>query len=228
MRTRPVWRPTRRPRPWRRSPARGGSGSGSGSGSRSRRGSRSGSGSGSGRILPGAPNLREKGFVQAGVRSQLGMEGDGEHRALTCRHRATVDLGQDVHRRTVLDDEGSPDEHRPHGAARHTPQIEVGLEAAHLTTERIALAGQIHHPEVMAIEHDKPGAGAQHGCPARSESAQGRGQALALHAEAHGGGLAARHDEPVEPVEVGRDAHLTHASPEGNEHARVGSEPTLK
>ncbi len=46
------------------------------------------------------------------------------------------------------------------------------------------------------------------GVPARDQRAQRLGQPLALDAERHRRRLAAGHHEPVEPVEVGRRAHL--------------------
>ena len=65
-------------------------------------------------------------------------------------------------------------------------------------------AGHVHHAEVLAVEHDHPRAGAEHGHAGRDELAQRVGQPLALDPERHRRRLAAGDDEPVEPVEVGR------------------------
>ena len=66
----------------------------------------------------------------------------------------------------------------------------------------------VHHAEVVAVEHDQPGARAEHRRARRGELAQRLGEPLALDAERHRRRLPARHHQPVEPVEVARHAHL--------------------
>ena len=58
--------------------------------------------------------------------------------------------------------------------------------------------------EMRAVEHDQPGARAEHRRPARRQRAQRLGEALALDPERHRRRLAAGHHEAVEPVELGR------------------------
>ena len=47
-------------------------------------------------------------------------------------------------------------------ACRRARALEVGLEAADLAPERVALGADVHHAEVLAVEHDQPGARAEH------------------------------------------------------------------
>ena len=93
------------------------------------------------------------------------------------------------------------DEHRPH----RRPEPSNSRSASKLrdlAPEGVALGAHVEHAEVVAVEHDHPGAGAEHRLAARDEVAQRLGQALALDAERHRRGLAARDDEAVEPLEV--------------------------
>ena len=66
------------------------------------------------------------------------------------------------------------------------------------------------------------------GAPERDERAQRIGQPLALDAERHRRRLAAGHDQPVEPVEVGGHAHLAHVGAEGAQHLGMRFEVALK
>ena len=70
-----------------------------------------------------------------------------------------VDLAEDLHVGPVLGDPRRADEDRRASALRLTPcDIDVRLEASHLASERVALGANVHHAEVVAVEHDQPGA----------------------------------------------------------------------
>ena len=47
------------------------------------------------------------------------------------------------------------------GAPSMPGDVEVGLEGADLAAERVAPAQRVHAAEVLAVEHDHPGAGAR-------------------------------------------------------------------
>ena len=81
---------------------------------------------------------------------------------------------------------------------------QVGLERADLAAERVARAGVVGQPEVLAVEHDHARAGAEHRRAGAHELAQRLGEALALDPERHRGRLAAGHDQPVEALELAR------------------------
>src|SRR6185312_167333 len=100
--------------------------------------------------------------------------------------------------------------------------------ASHLAPERVALRAHVHHAEMVAVEHDQPGAGAEHGASRRREGAQRLGEALALDAEGHGRGLPAGDDETVDPAQVGDDADLARVGAEPAEHALMRLEAALE
>ena len=106
--------------------------------------------------------------MQAIVVHQLGVERDGQHVALPSGNGMSVDACQDLDLGAVLDDPWRPDEHRAQRPLRKPvelavgAELEVGLEAVDLAAERIALDGDVHHTEVLAVEHDHARARAEH------------------------------------------------------------------
>ena len=62
----------------------------------------------------------------------------------------------------VLGQPRRADEHGAHRRAVDAGDVEVLLEGADLAAERVALAERVHAAEVLAVEHDHPGAGAEH------------------------------------------------------------------
>ena len=66
------------------------------------------------------------------------------------------------------------------------------------------------------------------GLPARTNAAQRVAEPFALDAERHRRRLAARHHQPVQPLEVGRHADLAHLGAEALQHLRVRFEVALK
>jgi delta 1-pyrroline-5-carboxylate dehydrogenase len=60
-----------------------------------------------------------------------------------------------------------------HGVDVVAVDRQVGLERVHLpAAERVALGAHVEHAEVVAVEHDEPSAGPEHGRPGRHERAQ--------------------------------------------------------
>ena len=104
--------------------------------------------------------LSERGWEQA---RELGVERDHEHVVLARGDDVPVDLGEHLDGLAVLVDPGRADEHRADRRSVDAGDLEVGLERADLAPERVAPAGVVGEPEVLAVEHDHPRAGAQHG-----------------------------------------------------------------
>ena len=102
-----------------------------------------------------------------------------------------------------------------HGARMNTarsgpdpPRLEVGLERSHLAAERVAPARSRRAAEVVAVEHDQAGAGAEHGLararPARAAARPGpRARCRASSSSTRRRGY-----EPVEPSRSAGRAHL--------------------
>ncbi len=66
------------------------------------------------------------------------------------------------------------------------------------------------------------------GLPVRDERPQRVAEPLALDAERHRRRLAARHHQPVEPLEVGGHADLAHVGAEALQHLGVRFEVALE
>src|SRR5215211_7768555 len=156
------------------------------------------------------------------------MEGDHQHVLLPRRDDVAVDLGEHLDAVAVLVDPRGADEHRAHRLAVDAGDLEVRLERADLAPERVAPAGVVGEPEVLAVEHDHPRAGAQHGRAGADELTQRLGEPLALDPQRHRRRLAARDHEPVEPFEVGGHADLAHLGAEVAQHPRVRLEVALE
>ena len=177
---------------------------------------------------PVRAHVVEEALVQARVAAQLGMEGNAEQAALAGRDGVSVDGREQLDARPVLADPRRPDEHRAQRSLAEPGHVEIRLEGMDLTPERIAIAAHVHDRQVIAIEHDQAGAGAEDRDATRGERAQRRGEPLALDPERHRRRLAAGHHQPVEPVEIGRHAHLARPRAELAEHAPVRREAALE
>ena len=122
-----------------------------------------------------AERRREEELVDAGLARDLRVEGDHEHVVLAGGDGMPVDLGEDLDRVAVLGQPRRADEHRAHRRAVDPRDVEVLLERADLAAERVAHAQRVHAAEVLAVEHDHPGARAEHGLAgARRTPAAGR------------------------------------------------------
>ena len=144
--------------------------------------------------------------MHARVAGQLRMERGDEDPALAREDRAAVVLGQHLDVVTGLLDPGRADEDAAQrlGVAL---QLEVGLEARDLAAVGVAPHDDVQQPEVLAVEHDHPGAGAEDG---PLEPAQRLVDPVEAHQPRDRGRLAPRDHEPVETVELLGLAHLDH------------------
>ena len=171
----------------------------------------------------------EEALVQARVAAELGMKRDREQRRPAARRPAWPSTDARI---------STPSPCAAiHGARMKTARsggpsspaiVEVGLERAHLAPERVAPRLDVHDPEVLAVEHDQPRARAEDRRAGRASARSGSASPSRSMPERHRRRLAAGDDEPVEPVEVGRHAHLAHVGAERAQHPRVRREAALQ
>src|SRR5688572_4538346 len=143
-------------------------------------------------------------LVNAQIVGQLGMERGEQEPSVAYEHRFAVERTENLHRRAGVTNARRPDEY---AAERDLVlgEIDVGLEAAHLPTEGVAVDDQVGDVPMLAVEHDHPGAGAED----RSRVAANRPvEAVQLGEPYDRRRLAARYHEPVETVELVRQPHL--------------------
>ena len=152
------------------------------------------------------------------------MERGDEQPSLAREHRVAVDLREDLDARTRILDPRRADEDGAHGLLAGD-DVEVGLEAAHLAPERVPPHVEVAEREMVAVEHDHPGAGAE---DRRLEPAQRLVDPVQPHQPADRGRLAARDDQAVEPVELLRQPHLDRLGAEAPQHRRVLAEVPLE
>ena len=100
--------------------------------------------------------------MHAGLARDLGVEGDHEHVVLARGDGMALDRGQDLDAGAVLGQPRRADEDGAHRRPVDARDVEVLLEGADLAPERVALAQRVHAAEVLAVEHDHPGARAEH------------------------------------------------------------------
>ena len=106
--------------------------------------------------------------------------------------------------------------------------VHVGLKGSELPTEGVAFGADVEHPEVVAVEHDHARARAEHRRSGLHQGAQRLAQPLALDAERHHGRFAARDDQCIQPLEIGRDADLTRLGAEAADDLGVRFEVALQ
>ena len=123
---------------------------------------------------------------------------------------------------------GGTDEDRVHRAAFQIGEFQVSFEGAHLTPEGVALGADVEDAEMVAVEHDQPGTGPEHGRPGPGQLADRVAEALPLDPERHYGRLSARNDQRVEPLELGRHADLAALAPSLTQELGVGLEVALQ
>ena len=104
-------------------------------------------------------------------------------------------------------------------------QDDVGLEARELSAVAVPFNLEIDETEVGAIEQDHPRAGAEDW---PGEAADRLLEPVELHQPHDRRRLAARDHEPVETLELLRQAHLDDARPKPSQHRRVLAEVSLQ
>src|SRR5947209_12404274 len=139
------------------------------------------------------------------------MKSGYQHRPLSAYDRPAVDVGQHFDIRPDPLDDRCTYEHRVDGAAVHAGDVEVGLEAVDLAAEGVAAHADVDAGErylVGAAVEDVPRQQDHAGARAERRHAVAQPlddrlpQARRVEQAAHGGGLAARHDQRVDGGEV--------------------------
>ena len=156
------------------------------------------------------------------VVGQLRMERGDEEAPLAREHRMPVVLGQHLDAGPDLLDPRRADEDGLDPLA--AGELEVGLERGDLAAEGVPAHREVDEAEVVAVEHDHPGARPE---DRRLEAADRLVEAVEVHEPRERGRLAARDHEPVEPVQLLGLAHLDHVGAEAPQHRRVLAEVSL-
>src|SRR5262245_55250034 len=169
------------------------------------------------------PYLVQEELVDPRVVGQLRMERSDEDASLAREHGMPVDLGQHLDVSAGVLDPRRTDEDRAHRFVA-LADVEVGLEAPHLAAERVATHRDVGEPEMVAAEHDHPGARAE---DRAVEAAQGVVEAVETHEPRDRGRLAAGDDQAVETVELLGKPDLDRVRAEPPEHVCVLTEVPL-
>src|SRR5207302_8437063 len=90
------------------------------------------------------------------------MECRNQNPAVARQHGMPVDLGEDLDVRPRVLDPWRANEDRAHRLVAVT-DVDVRLEGMHLPAERVPGRADVGEPEMLAVEHDHPGAGAKDG-----------------------------------------------------------------
>src|SRR4029079_12523616 len=144
------------------------------------------------------PYLVQEQLVDPRVVRQFRMERSDKQPPVAREHRMPVDLGQYLDARPRLLDPRRADEHRAHRLVAVT-DVEIRLERMHLPAECVPHHAEVAKPEMVAVEHDHPRTGPE---DRRLELPQRLVEPIQPHQPHDRGGLAARHDQPVEPLEL--------------------------
>src|SRR5918995_7090650 len=166
----------------------------------------------------------QKPLVHARVVGQLRVERREQEATVTDEHRLAIVLREHLDVGADLAHAWRPDEN----AAQlvFIPlDVEVGLEARDLAPVGVSVDDEIDETQVVAVEHDHPSACAEHGS---LEAADRLVEPVEPHQAHERRRLAAGNDEPVEPVELLRLAHLEDVCPESAQHRHVLAEVPLE
>src|SRR5204863_10197268 len=148
------------------------------------------------------PHQLEELLVHALVVWQLRVERSDDDPALAQEHGLAVELGEYLHLRPGVDDARRADE----DAAQRLPvELEVGLEARHLSPVGVALDLEVEHAEVVPVEQDHPGARAE---DRPLELSDRLFETVEPHQAPDRGRFAARDHEAVQVLQLVRLAHL--------------------
>src|SRR5436309_5109927 len=169
------------------------------------------------------PYLVQKQLVHPRVVRQLRMERGDEDASLPRQHWMPVQSREDLDAGAGILDPRRPDEDR---AQRLVPvaDLQVGLETVHLPSERIPLDAEVGEAEMLAVEHDHAGAGAE---DRRVEAPERLVEAVEPHQPRDRRRFAARDDQPVEPRQLVRQPHLDRLGAEAPQHRRMLAEVPL-
>src|SRR6266516_3318809 len=169
------------------------------------------------------PDEVEEPLVDARVVGQLGMEGGDDDPTLAEEHRLAVQLGEHLDVRADLRYSRRTDEDSPQRLLL-SEQLQIRLEARHLASIGVAAHGQVEQAEVVTVEQDHPGTGAEH----RSlEAADRLLEPVQPDEPSDRGRFAPRNDQPVELGNLLRLAHLDGLRADPPQHRRVLAEVPL-
>ena len=155
--------------------------------------------------------------MHAEILRELRMEGREQETAVADEDRLLAELPDHLDARSERADARRADEDAVQGqvVAR---EVDVGLEAPHLAPVGVPVDLEIREPEMVAVEHDHPGARPE---DRPLEAANRRVEAVELCELDDRGGLAAWDDEPLEAVQILGLADLYDLDAEAAKCARV-------
>src|SRR5689334_849356 len=165
----------------------------------------------------------EEALVHPRVVGQLGVERRDQHAAVAQQHRLAVERSQHLHFRAGLRDARRADEDTAQRLVL-ARELEIGLEARDLPAVRVPCDLEVGDAEVVAVEQDHPGAGAEQRPRELADRVLEPVEADEAHDRRR---LAARDDQSVEPGELLRLAHLDRVRAEPAQHGRVLAEVPL-
>ena len=161
--------------------------------------------------------------MAARVVRELGVEGSDQEPALPEEHRLAVELGQHFDVLAGALHSRSPDE----DAAERlllAREVEIGFEARDLTSVGVSGDVDVEETEVLVVEHDQAGAGAENG---PLEPAHSLFEPVEPHQAHECRRLAAGDDEPVEPLHLLGLPYLDRIGAEAPQHRSVVAEVAL-
>src|SRR5438067_38756 len=125
----------------------------------------------------------------ASLASQLRVKSDRHQVFLPNRYWMIVERCQDLDLLATAADPRRADEYGVQRTARYPRDLQIALEGAQLTAERVALGGDVEQPQVLAVEHDHPRARPEHRGSDADQLPQWVGKAIPLDAKCHHGRL---------------------------------------
>jgi hypothetical protein len=169
------------------------------------------------------PHEVEEALVNARVVGQLRVEGRHQEAPLTEQDRLAVQLGEHFYPWTCLGDSRRPDEDSAQRLVL-AGELDVGFEARHLSSVRVAAHGQVDEAEVVTVEEDHARARAE---DRAGEAANRLLQAVDAKQPPDRRRLAAWNDQAVEALELLDLPHLHQVCAEAAQDSRVLAEVAL-
>src|SRR3954470_6160048 len=170
------------------------------------------------------PDQVQERLVNSRIVGQLRVERRHDDAPLAHEDRLAAELGEHLDLRPGVAHARGADEdaaERPRVAG----DLEVGLEAGDLPAVGVAVDVDVDEPEVRAVEHDHPGAGAEDGA---AELAHRVLEPVEAHEPHERRRLATRDDEAVEALELLGLAHLDRVGAEPAQHGGVLAHVSLQ
>src|SRR5262245_12393397 len=160
---------------------------------------------------------RQEQLVHATILGQLGMERREQEPSVAHQHRLAVERAHDLDLLAETADARRADED-PAERNRVAGEVDIRLEAPHLSSERVAVDREIGESKVLRVEHDHPGAGPEDSAREGADRLVEPVEPGEPHDRRR---LAARDDEAVEARELVGKAHLDNVRAEIAKRRRV-------